>query len=239
MNTIDLLDKLNLPVKIGLEGDDALFSKMTIMDAYLSAASLQCSRPKFFPDNSFNWSYNGGASDFMFMQSQMTSDVGRNAPFDLFKMIGADGVPQGQEDEDSETKVILDLMKLKDLAQFDTDELRQGRGKCQDDSKGHDQIETESESYTKLETEMKKEKMKKSKKEGKKTSKSDINQLITDERRRLLKKLDSCEDDRIVFKRRIKNSQKDPTVSADTYRGSRYWGVSKNKSKWQVSIKLT
>ena len=73
----------------------------------------------------------------------------------------------------------------------------------------------------------------KNKKDGKK---SDINQLIVDERRRLTKKLDSCEDDRIVFKRRVKNSQKDPKISADTYRGSRYWGVSKNKSKWQVII---
>jgi hypothetical protein len=127
----------------------------------------------------------------MYVQSQTAADMKRDAPFDLFKMIGADGVPIGQEYDDNDTKVILDLMKLKDLGQFDPDEIRQGTTKCQDDSKGHDQIETESESYTKLEIEMKKEKSKKSKKEGKKTNKSDINQLITDERRRLLKKLDT------------------------------------------------
>lgn len=44
MNTIDLLDKLNLPSKLGLSDEDALFNKKTIMDAYLSAASLQFSK---------------------------------------------------------------------------------------------------------------------------------------------------------------------------------------------------
>lgn len=233
MNTIDLLDKLDLPVKIGLEGSNALFNRMTIMDAYLSAASLHCTKQKMHSESSFSWNYSRETSDFLFSQPQPL-DAGRTAPFDLFKMVGKDSVAVGQDTEDGSSRVALDLLKLKDLGQFNLDEQRQLKGKCQDDSKGPDQNETESESYTKLELETKMEQTSKSKKTGKKISKSDINQLIMDERRRLLKKLDSCETDRIVFKRRIKNSQKDPAMSADTYRGSRYWGVSKNKSKWQV-----
>lgn len=188
MNTIDLLDKLDLSVKIGLEGSDALLNRMTIMDAYLSAASLQCKRPKFC-ESPYSWNYSGCTTDFLFSQTQQTNDAGRPAPIDLFKMIGKDGVPVGQEGDDNFSRVTLDLMKLKDLAQFDIEEQRLAKGKYQDDSKGPDQIETESESYTKLELETKLENTAMNRKTGKKTNKSDINQLIMDERRRLLKKL--------------------------------------------------
>ena len=41
MNSIDLIDKLKLPSLIGLEGEEALMSQKTIMDAYLSAASYE------------------------------------------------------------------------------------------------------------------------------------------------------------------------------------------------------
>jgi hypothetical protein len=68
----------------------------------------------------------------------------------------------------------------------------------------------------------------------KKSQKANINEIISEERRRLIRKLESSTSERIVFQKRFKNSKKDPKISADNYRGSRFWGVSKNKSKWQV-----
>jgi hypothetical protein len=102
---------------------------------------------------------------------------------------------------------------------------------CQE---GSSQGETESESYTKHEAEQVAI-VKSSLKGKKKIDKDNIGEFIAEERRRLMKKIDTCDFGRIVFKRRVKNSKKDPKISADNYRGSRFWGVSKNKSKWQVS----
>lgn len=100
---------------------------------------------------------------------------------------------------------------------------------------GSSQGETESESYTKHEAEQVAV-AKSSLKGKKKIDKDNIGEFIAEERRRLMKKIDACDLDRIVFKRRVKNSKKDPKISADNYRGSRFWGVSKNKSKWQVGL---
>lgn len=236
MNTIDLLDKLNFPAKLGLDGKDALFNKKTIMDAYLSAASLQYSQQLFYGDTLNSWNYNDKGVDCMFNQAQLIGDLSKSAPFDLFKMLGADGVPVAPEDDENDTKIELDLNKLKDFYPTEVNDLMATKEKYQDDSKGADHNETESESYTKLENESKKDAKKPSRQGKKKVDKSDVNSLVSEERRRLLNKLDICEDDRIVFKQRIKNNKKDPKISADNYRGSRYWGVSKNKSKWQVRI---
>jgi hypothetical protein len=229
MNTIDLLDKLNLPSQLGLDGDNALFSKKTIMDAYLSAASLQFNKQFMSGDNLY--STNNG-----FYDNSMNMDLPKTSSVDLFKMLGADNVSTVNDDDSTDTKIVLDLMKMSDLNQH-TDPIMTAdlviSPKVQSDS--HDLIDTESESYTKLEADHKKVSAKKGK--GKKGDKSDINVTINEERRRLLKKLDSCEDDRTVFKRRVKNSKKNQ-VNAENYRGSRFWGVSKNKSKWQVMITL-
>lgn len=236
MNTIDLLDKLNLPVKIGLEGDEALFNRMTIMDAYLSAAALQ--QNKYNSSiNSYGWNSYDRTQDNLFVQPQSQLDFGGISQFDLFKQIGTDGRPVDQEDS-NDTKIALDLSKFKDLWQIEADDRKQKVSKGQDDSKGHDQIDTESDSFNRYEYDFKQYEKPEARKNDRKTEKAEVGSLISDERRRLIKKLDSCEDDRIVFKRREKNGKKDPKVSADTYRGSRYWGVSKNKSKWQVSFFL-
>jgi hypothetical protein len=167
------------------------------------------------------------------MQPQNQTNFGGISQFDLFKQVGTEGKQVDQEDS-NDTRIALDLSKFKDLWQIDAIERKPKITKSQDDSKGHDQIDTESDSCNKFEYDLKQYEIPEIKNE-KKTEKSEIGSLINDERRRLLKKLDSCDDERIIFKRREKNSKKDPKVSADTYRGSRYWGVSKNKSKWQVS----
>ena len=51
MNTIDLLNKLNLPSIIGLENDNSIFNKTIIMDAYLSASSLRFNKQLFGVDS--------------------------------------------------------------------------------------------------------------------------------------------------------------------------------------------
>ena len=227
MNTIDLLDKLNLPSKLGLAGDEALFNKKTIMDAYLSAASLQFNTQFMAGDNQYCY-------DNQFYAGQM--DMPKASSVDLFKMLGSDSASTVNNDESTDTKIVLDLMKMGDLSpQADPmmADLVSDIHKKHSDSQ--DLIDTESESYTKLENEHKKTTQKKAK--GRKGDKADIKFTINEERRRLIEKLENCDDDRIVFKRRVKTAKK-TQANAENYRGSKYWGVSKNKSKWQVMITL-
>lgn len=236
MNSIDLLDKLNLPIRIGLVGEEALFNQKTIMDAYLSAASLQFNRNLFGLDSSCNWVTNEKAgNESMFSLNQISSDLPKMSPsFDLFKMLGAENPAFENTEDIIETKIVLDIMKIKDYPLTD---LHDGnRNILQYQEASNSQNETESESYTKLEQEIHRRDLSPLKKGKKKVDRSDINHLVSEERRRLLKKLQSCDNNRLIFKRRVKNSKKDPKISADTYRGSRFWGVSKNKSKWQVSV---
>lgn len=233
MNTIDLLDKLNLPTKIGLDEHDVLLNKKTIMDAYLSAASMQFNRQLYSNDCLFN---TGNFELESFSFANMCTDLVKSPSFDLFKMIGSSG-DSFNNDESSDTKIVLDLSQADYAPQ--SYQVMPGlvQDKCQETSQIHDLADTESESFTKLENEhQQKRKIRRTK--SKRSDKGDINDLINDERRRLLAKLDSCESDRIVFKRRVKNNKKDLSANADTYRGSKFWGVSKNKSKWQVNNKL-
>lgn len=225
MNTIDLLDKLNLPSKLGLAGDEALFNKKTIMDAYLSAASLQ-----------FNNQFMTG--DNMYMNNQFYAgqmDMPKASSVDLFKMLGSDSASTVNNDESTDTKIVLDLMKMGDLSPQADSLSADLVNDSQKHTESQDLIDTESESYTKLENEHKKTTQKKAK--GRKGDKADIKFTINEERRRLVEKLDNCDDDRIVFKRRVKTAKK-TQANAENYRGSKYWGVSKNKSKWQVMITL-
>lgn len=231
MNTIDLLDKLNLPGRIGLEGDDALFSKQVIMDAYLSAASLQFNRQLFGLDSTQSCLMDGRSHDATQSLNGLSADLPKaSANIDLFKAYTPETRPTTDSFESNDTKVVVDLMKVNNPLE-DFYESKANIFNCQE---GSSQGETESESYTKLEAEQ--EKLNKTSRKGKKkVDKSNIGEFIAEERRRLMKKLEACDLDRIVYKRRIKNSKKDPKISADNYRGSRFWGVSKNKSKWQVT----
>lgn len=239
MNSIDLLDKLNLPIRIGLVGNEALFNQKTIMDAYLSAASIQLNKQLFGLDSSCTWLGNGRANnENIFSLNQISSDLPKmSSSFDLFKMLDAKSPAFEDNDDIIETKVVLDLMKIKDYPLTDVHD--SGRNILQYQEVSNSQNETESESYTKLEQEMHIRDSSPQRKGKKKVDRSDINHLVSEERRRLLKKLQACENTRMIFKRRVKNSKKDPKISADTYRGSRFWGVSKNKSKWQVSVSST
>ena len=73
-----------------------------------------------------------------------------------------------------------------------------------------------------------------------KRTKKEFNETeyIKEERRRLLLRLENSENDKVVFYQRIKKLRKNAKHGDKSYRGSRYWGVSKNKSKWQVMITL-
>lgn len=237
MNTIDLLDKLNLPSKIGLEGEDALFNKKTIMDAYLSAASLQFNRQLFGMDSLCTGVVNDRSSDSLLTLNHLAGDMPKpSGSFDLFKMYTGDAANSSTEVNFNDTKVVLDLMKIRDYPLTDMYDNNKGIFHSQEAS--NSQSETELESYTKLETDHVDAQKPKKTRGKKKNDKLDINEFVSDERRRLLKKLESCEEERTIFKRRVKNNKKDPKISADNYRGSRFWGVSKNKSKWQVMITL-
>ena len=66
----------------------------------------------------------------------------------------------------------------------------------------------------------------------------DANAFMREERRKLLLKLDKSTEDKLIFKQRTKKLRKNAKHDDEKYRGSRYWGVSKNKSKWQVMITL-
>lgn len=236
MNTIDLLDKLNLPTRIGLYGDEALFNKKTIMDAYLSAASLQFNRQLFGLDASQSSGNTEGRSEGTLGLNQLSADLMKPyTSFDLFKMLDADAATPPMMCDFSDSRIVLDLMKTNECPIEAFYSPKTNILQCQEAS--HSLGETESESYTKLEQQ--EEKAEKSSKKGKKkVEKSNINEIICEERRRLIKKLDACTPERAIFKRRVKNNKKDPKISADNYRGSRFWGVSKNKSKWQVSVLL-
>lgn len=79
-------------------------------------------------------------------------------------------------------------------------------------------------------------KLAKEEKGGKKNF--DPHSYMENERRKLLVKLDKSNDDRVIFSKRVKKLRKNANHSAQSYRGSRFWGVSKNKNKWQVMITL-
>ena len=50
--------------------------------------------------------------------------------------------------------------------------------------------------------------------------------------------MERSNDEQTIFYKRIKKLRKNAKHGDTNYRGSRYWGVSKNKSKWQVMITL-
>jgi len=221
MNTIDLLDKLDFPLKLGLEGENALVSKQTLMDAYLSAASLQFNRQLFGLDTNQTL-----LSDLNLNRVSAELPV-LSSNFDLFKRFTPEIESSINSKDLLDTKVILDLNKFDSMQMSKSNE-----PKVNISHEGSSQPDTELDSYTKIEE---KATPKPAPRRGKrKVDKTNIGEFIADERRRLMRKLESCEEDRVVFRRRVKNSKKDPKVSAENYRGSRYWGVSKNKSKWQV-----
>ena len=218
MNTIDLLNKLNLPTMIGLENDNAIFNKTIIMDAYLSASSLRFNKQLFGVDS----------TQTSMMNYLSINGIGAVMPrlssnFDLFQRYTPEIDASISQAGFADTRILVDFGKSIEVK--DTPKLWK---------EGSSQIETELDSYTKIEE---KAEPKKSTRRGKrKIDKTNIAEFVADERRRLLKKIENTDNDRIVFKKRVKNSQKNPKISAENYRGSRYWGVSKNKSKWQVSI---
>lgn len=71
-----------------------------------------------------------------------------------------------------------------------------------------------------------------------KTQDFDAKAFMKEERRKLMIRLEKSDMDRIVFKKRSKKLRKNAKHNDVNYRGSRFWGVSKNKSKWQVMITL-
>lgn len=202
------------------------------MEAYLSAASLQLNRQLFGLDSPQG---SIGFEDGTLNLNQLSADLLKpSTSFDLFKMVDVDAMSPSPDFAYTDSRVALDLIKSESLS-GDFYDPRLNIPQCQESSNSLG--ETESESYTKIEQDLPLTK-KSAKKGKKKVDKSDINQTIQEERRRLVKKLNSCAMDRIVYNRRVKNNKKDPKISADNYRGSRFWGVSKNKSKWQVMITL-
>ena len=66
----------------------------------------------------------------------------------------------------------------------------------------------------------------------------DAKAFMREERRKLMIRLEKSEMDRTIFKKRSKKLRKNAKHNDANYRGSRFWGVSKNKSKWQVMITL-
>lgn len=68
----------------------------------------------------------------------------------------------------------------------------------------------------------------------------DAANFMKEERKKLLQLVNSNKttDNHIIFQKRLKKLRKNAQHGAESYRGSRYWGVSKNKSKWQVMITL-
>lgn len=71
-----------------------------------------------------------------------------------------------------------------------------------------------------------------------KSKEFDATSFMKEERRKLMLRIEKSDDDRTIFKKRTKKLRKNAKHDDVNYRGSRYWGVSKNKSKWQVMITL-
>ena len=67
---------------------------------------------------------------------------------------------------------------------------------------------------------------------------NDPNEFMKEERRKLLLKLQNSQDDKVIFTKRSKKLRKNAKHDDESYRGSRYWGVSRNKCKYQVMITL-
>jgi hypothetical protein len=229
MNTIDLLDKLNFASIIGLQGDQALQSQKIIMDAYLSAVSAQPCKKTFGQDTAITIGVNAEVS-----LNQLSADIVKpNMSFNLFNVFKDDLLPAETIQHTQSNQVML----AANNSRSSLDQLYQNNKiSTEAERSNSDHVDTESDSYTKHEMEQAK---KTAPKIGrKKSQKANINEIISEERRRLIRKLESSTSERIVFQKRFKNSKKDPKISADNYRGSRFWGVSKNKSKWQVMITL-
>jgi hypothetical protein len=67
---------------------------------------------------------------------------------------------------------------------------------------------------------------------------TDPNEFIKEERRKLQVKLQNSTDDKVIFTKRSKKLRKNAKHDDESYRGSRFWGVSRNKCKYQVMITL-
>lgn len=221
MNIIHLLDKLNFPNSVGLEGEEALYNKKTIMDAYLSVASLTFNR------------------QLLGLETAPVSYVGLNSisaelpklssNFDLFEKFTP------SHDQSINNKCMMQASGMLDMQNFEPAPIAAPVESKTNAQESSSQVDTDLDSYTKAEEEASPKQAKKGKR---KTENLDIQEFIKDMRRRLLAKLDSCNTDKLVFKKRVKSLRKNAKVGAKNYRGSRYWGVSKNKSKWQVMITL-
>jgi len=191
------------------------------MDAYLSAASLQFNRQLF----SLN---NPNSLTDLSLNSLSAGLPKLSTSIDLFNSFTTV--------EESTQKRCLnnkgtDINKFEPLPMLKSSLFKVSPQISQE---GSSQPDTELDSYTKMEEKVA---PKVPGKRGKrKIDKTNIKEFVADERRRLYRKMENCRGEKVVFNRRVKNSKKDPKISAENYRGSRYWGVSKNKSKWQVSI---
>ena len=151
-------------------------------------------------------------------------------------MFGEDISPVSEELPSGETKFVVDLYKLQESS---LDTASEGDHRVHSFGRAvAEKVETESDICSKEASERPRKARKSAASAKKKSAKGNVNEFIAEERRRLIKKLNSCDGDRVVFQKRVKSSQKDPKVTADNYRGSKFWGVSKNKSKWQVMITL-
>eukprot|EP00343_Euplotes_focardii_P001299 CAMPEP_0205803656 /NCGR_PEP_ID=MMETSP0205-20121125/6392_1 /ASSEMBLY_ACC=CAM_ASM_000278 /TAXON_ID=36767 /ORGANISM="Euplotes focardii, Strain TN1" /LENGTH=276 /DNA_ID=CAMNT_0053072117 /DNA_START=17 /DNA_END=847 /DNA_ORIENTATION=+ len=221
MNIIHLLDKLNFPTTLGLEGEEELYNKKTIMDSYLSAASLQFNRQLFGLEPT--------SITTKISLNKVSADLPKlSSSFDLFQRFSP------AIDESINNKCYKEAEVMQDINKFEVAPIVLAKP-MKEHQESCSQSDTDLDSYTKIEETSPK---KLSKKGKRKTENFDIGEFMSDMRRRLMAKLETCTEGKTVFQKRVKSLRKNAKIEAKNYRGSRYWGVSKNKSKWQVMITL-
>ena len=227
MNSIILLEKLYSPTNLGLENEITLLNQQTIMDAYLSAASVETNRQILGIDSMPGY-VNKCAND-LFQDLDKLVLPENFEKFDLFKKFTPEIDAQISIKKPCESNFQIHFNKEISVS-MEKNTQQKTVTSVAPETTIHE--ETELDSYTKIEP--KQIQIKETGKE--RIDKNNIGKFMKNERRRLLCKIKNCRDERIVFRKRTKHSKKNPNVSLENYRGSKYWGVSKNKSKWQVSF---
>ncbi|CAI2374765.1 unnamed protein product [Moneuplotes crassus] len=219
MNCQSLLEKLSHPLSLGLETERASSLQEIVLGAYLSASKMEIT------------------------DKIQVSSLGLFCP-PFTCEVRKESNTQDPKTSDAKGACIEDKAQTQQLSQmeFDSERLVLDLNCSSDPSAPKDSLkESEIIDLTSTRTVdlVPKSPLKPRRTKKKfRVDRNNIEEFTANERRRLMKKLQSCSQEKLIFQKRIKKVKKDPKISEEDYRGSKYWGVSKNKARWQVMITL-
>jgi len=225
MSSLTLSAKLQLPFKLGMQQNQCAYLEQILMDSFISGATM---------DKSMEYA---GVSSYPQTGASL-NEVSRSLnSWDLITKLN-----KKEEKDSASSQIYMDSMNygfqpITDQLSTDFVSYEQNVQNLQPIQIKLDTLKDEISTEQSLDnsTTTKHSKEIKTPKKGKD---SDAVSFMQEERRKLIQKINKSSDDQAIFQKRVKKLRKNAQHGAESYRGSRYWGVSKNKSKWQVMITL-